>query len=134
MPLDPQCQNLLAALASMDLPAFADMTPEATRQAVHGFTMLMGEPEVVAGVEDRQLPGPGGPVPVRIYTPAGAGPGPLPVLVWFHLGGFVFAPSSGWTPSPGRWPTARAASSCRSTTASPPSIPIPPPATTPGRR
>jgi acetyl esterase len=89
MPLDPQCQNLLAALAAMDLPAFADMTPEATRQAVQGF-MLMGEPEVVAGVEDRQLPGPGGPVPVRIYTPADADPGPLPVLVWFHLGGFVF--------------------------------------------
>jgi acetyl esterase len=90
MPLDPQCQALLAAVESMGLPAFADMTPIQTRETVMGFTMLMGEPEEVAKVEDRELPGPQGAVPVRIYTPAGAGPGPLPVLVWFHLGGFVF--------------------------------------------
>ena len=90
MPLDPQCQALLGAIESMGLPAFADMTPEETRASVQGFTMLMGEPEEVVKVEDRQIPSPDGAVPVRIYTPAGAGPGPLPVLVWFHLGGFVF--------------------------------------------
>ena len=90
MPLDPQCQAVLAAIDSMGLPAFADMTPEQTRQTVMGFTMLMGEPEEMAKVEDRELPGPQGAVPVRIYTPAGADSDPLPVLVWFHLGGFVF--------------------------------------------
>jgi acetyl esterase len=90
MPLDPQCQGLLAAMESMGLPAFADQTPEQTRETVLGLSMLMGEPEEVAGVEDRALPGPDGPVPVRIYTPVDAGPGPLPVVVWFHLGGFVF--------------------------------------------
>ncbi len=90
MPLDPQCQALLTAIESMGLPAFADMSPDETRQAVMGFKMLMGEPEEVAAVEDRELPGAAAPVPVRIYTPAGAGPGPLPVVVWFHLGGFVF--------------------------------------------
>ncbi|MGH9039120.1 MAG: alpha/beta hydrolase fold domain-containing protein, partial [Acidimicrobiia bacterium] len=89
MPLDPQAQAMLTAMESMGLPAYADLTPEQTRESVLGFTMLMGSPEDV-GVEDRLLPGADGTVPVRIYTPAGAGPGPLPVLVWFHLGGFVF--------------------------------------------
>jgi acetyl esterase len=90
MPLDPQCQALLTAIESMEVPAFADITPEQCREVIQGFTMLMGEPEEVAKVEDREIPGPHGPVPVRIYVPADAGPGPLPVVVHFHGGGFVF--------------------------------------------
>jgi acetyl esterase len=35
------------------------------------------------------LPGPAGPLPIRIYTPSGAGP--FPVIVYFHGGGFVIA-------------------------------------------
>jgi acetyl esterase len=38
-------------------------------------------------VENRTIPGPDGPIPVRIYTPTGSGPHPL--LVFFHGGGFV---------------------------------------------
>ncbi len=38
-------------------------------------------------IEDRTLDGPGGPLPVRVYTPKAAGP--LPLLVYFHGGGFV---------------------------------------------
>jgi len=41
----------------------------------------------VAKVEDRNIPGPGGEIPVRIYTPEGSGP--FPILVWFHGGGWV---------------------------------------------
>ncbi len=44
----------------------------------------------MASVEDRMIPGRDGSVPVRIYRPAGA-EGPLPVLVYYHGGGFVFA-------------------------------------------
>ena len=39
------------------------------------------------GIEDRHLDGPGGPLPVRIYTPRGASG--LPLLVYLHGGGFV---------------------------------------------
>ncbi len=46
-------------------------------------------PEAVGKVVDRVIPGPGGNLPVRIYTPAG--PGPFPVIVYFHGGGFVIA-------------------------------------------
>ena len=38
---------------------------------------------------DQTIPGPTGPLPVRIYTPSGAGP--FPVVVYFHGGGWVLA-------------------------------------------
>jgi acetyl esterase/lipase len=38
---------------------------------------------------EQTLPGPTGPLPVRIYTPAGAGP--FPLIVYFHGGGWVIA-------------------------------------------
>ncbi len=38
-------------------------------------------------VHDRELPGPGRTVPVRIYRPEA--PGPLPVLIYMHGGGWV---------------------------------------------
>src|SRR5690625_470989 len=40
-------------------------------------------------IEDTRAPGPHGPVPVRIYTPAAAAEGPRPVLVWCHGGAFM---------------------------------------------
>ena len=43
-------------------------------------------------VEDREIPGPHGPVPVRIYTPHSRqtpAEGPRPCLVWLHGGGFM---------------------------------------------
>jgi acetyl esterase len=42
-------------------------------------------PELRA-VEDRTIVGPGGDLPIRIYTPDG--PAPMPVTMWFHGGGF----------------------------------------------
>lgn len=48
---------------------------------------LDAEPPAVAHVEDRTVPGPGGPIPVRLYTPDVARP--CPVLVFFHGGGWV---------------------------------------------
>ena len=40
-------------------------------------------------IEDREIPGPHGPVPVRIYTPQTAAAGPRPCLIWCHGGGFM---------------------------------------------
>ncbi len=41
----------------------------------------------VAGIADRAIPGPAGDIPIRVYTPMGAGQ--FPLLVYFHGGGFV---------------------------------------------
>jgi acetyl esterase len=38
---------------------------------------------------DRLIDGPGGPLPVRVYRPASAGTQPLPIIVFFHGGGWV---------------------------------------------
>jgi acetyl esterase len=47
------------------------------------------EPEPVAVVYDRDLPGPAGDIPVRVYRPQPIGGDPLPVVVYFHGGGWV---------------------------------------------
>lgn len=39
-------------------------------------------------IEDREAPGPHGPVPVRVYTPTAEPGGPRPVLVFCHGGSF----------------------------------------------
>ena len=47
--------------------------------------------QAVPGVthKDTTIPGPAGPLPVRIYTPQGTGP--FPVIVYYHGGGWVIA-------------------------------------------
>jgi len=48
-------------------------------------------PVPVGWVDEHHIPGPAGPLPVRIYFPLDPGPSreKLPVLVYFHGGGFV---------------------------------------------
>lgn len=41
--------------------------------------------------KDMTYPAAGGTQPIRIYTPEGAGSGPLPVIVYYHGGGWVIA-------------------------------------------
>jgi acetyl esterase len=41
----------------------------------------------VYAVEDRDIPGPAGSIPVRVYRPSAEAP--LPIVVWFHGGGWV---------------------------------------------
>ncbi len=47
---------------------------------------LVGDPEPVARVEDRLIPGPGGGLPIRVYTPQRRSGG---AVVYFHGGGWV---------------------------------------------
>jgi acetyl esterase len=54
-----------------------------------GRTAVSPEPPDVASVRDLAAPGLGGPIPLRLYRGAGTGDGPLPVLMFFHGGGWV---------------------------------------------
>lgn len=56
------------------------------------------EPEAVGKIENRKIPGPGGMLPIRIYTPKGAGP--FPVLLYIHGGGWVIADLDTYDASP----------------------------------
>jgi len=88
MPLDPQAQAFLDQMEALNAPALNTLTPEDARKAFEMMAELLEmEPEPIAKSEDRMIPGPGGQIPVRIYTPEGSEP--FPVLVFFHGGGFV---------------------------------------------
>jgi acetyl esterase len=59
---------------------------------------ILGKAARGTSMADRSIPGPGGGLPVRVYTAPGAAPGsaagapaaPRPLVVYFHGGGFVF--------------------------------------------
>jgi len=88
MPLDPQAKAFLDQLAAMGgAPLRAQPIPEA-RMLMTALAGMSGTPDIpLAQVENRTIPGPGGAIPVRVYTPAGTGPHPL--LLYFHGGGWV---------------------------------------------
>ncbi|MFN8624623.1 MAG: alpha/beta hydrolase [Candidatus Binatia bacterium] len=88
MPLDPQVQAFLDQVETMGIPAFDAVSVEEARAASGGFTALQGVPEAVGSVDNLVAPGPNGVIPVRVYTPEQDGP--LPILVYFHGGGWVF--------------------------------------------
>ena len=57
-------------------------------QSADAMAAMAGPEQSVARVENRTIPGPGGPIPVRVYWPATGRK--LPVFVYFHGGGWVF--------------------------------------------
>ncbi len=90
MPLDPQIQQVIDVMQSLNFPGLSALPVEQARQAIAMMGGDRPEPPAVADVTDRTIPGPDGDVPVRIYRPAGATPGEaLPVVVFFHGGGWV---------------------------------------------
>ena len=86
MALDPDMKALLDQMAAAKVPAFHQLTPVAARDQMARRTAT-GDPVAVASVLNRTIPGPGGDIPIRIYTPSGSGP--FGVFVYFHGGGWV---------------------------------------------
>jgi acetyl esterase len=87
MPLDPQVRTYLDTLAAANLPPVETLTPEEARRQMIVASVALGPAEAVYAVEDRWIDGAADKLPVRIYRPSGARP--LPVLVYFHGGGWV---------------------------------------------
>jgi len=87
--LDPQVRRFLDRLAAATPRGAAALTVAERRASLERLAALGGEPEPVARIEKRSIPGPGGLLRIWTYTPAGAGMGLLPGLVYFHGGGFV---------------------------------------------
>ncbi|MCW5891990.1 MAG: alpha/beta hydrolase [bacterium] len=87
MALDPQAKQLLDQMAAMGTPPLESLPVADARLLMESMRGLMGEPEPIAHVEDRTVPGPGGTIPARLYRPAGDAP--LPLLVYYHGGGWV---------------------------------------------
>ena len=93
-----QMQAVLDELAALGAKPLNTLTVEQARtqptpaDAVRSLLVKQGKstaPEAVGSVVNRTFPGPGGALPIRIYTPAGTGP--FPVVLYIHGGGWVIA-------------------------------------------
>ena len=85
MAIHPQCRAFLDQLVAMGGKPLHELSPQEARARALPPD-LAGPEEAVERVEDRTVPGPGGPIPVRVYAPGG---GQRPALIYFHGGGFV---------------------------------------------
>lgn len=90
MPLDPQVKAFLEMLAAEGAPPRETQTvAEARRQMLEQSARRAGPQQPMPRVENHVIPGPAGDLPVRIYHPASVDTAPLPILVYFHGGGWV---------------------------------------------
>jgi acetyl esterase/lipase len=104
---DAQMQAVLDQLQKLGAKPIEALTPAQARaqpspaDAVKAVLKAQGKPvtpEPVAKMQDSTFPGPGGPVPIRIYTPRGTGP--MPVILYIHGGGWVIANLDTYDASP----------------------------------
>jgi acetyl esterase len=86
MPLDPEVVLYLEQARELGVRPVEELTPaEARAQAEATASDLFGTADEVASVTDVEIEG----VPVRRYLPSASGKGGLPLVVYFHGGGWV---------------------------------------------
>ena len=89
MRLDPQVQELLAAMAESGIAPVHEMSPDEARAQFEAVAAARPAPEVTLdSVVESRIPGPAGEIPVRTYRPVASAP--VPGIVYFHGGGHVF--------------------------------------------
>ena len=86
MPLDPIVKTLIDALAELNLPSWDTLAPP-RRGNRCGRSHRSARRKMLRGSRIGRSQGPNGPIPVRIQQPQGETP--IPVLVYFHGGGWV---------------------------------------------
>jgi acetyl esterase len=88
--VNPKVLALIAAMEAAFPTPDDSMTAEELRAGVHAAAAgtIPDDPEPIAHVEDRTVPGPAGEIRIRVYRPAGA-PAVAPAIVFMHGGGFV---------------------------------------------
>jgi acetyl esterase/lipase len=94
MPLDPRVKRFLNLLAAGNPPDARQVTVDERRAGLAALMKFAGPEVAVDRVEDRVLPGPGGALRVRLYSPLHAERSAphaeaLPGLIYFHGGGLV---------------------------------------------
>ncbi|QEV21762.1 alpha/beta hydrolase [Streptomyces alboniger] len=89
MPLHTDSERVLRALDEQGFPAFEQVSVAVIRELLDGLIQVQGPPAPMAQVTDTSVPGPGGPIPVRVYRPGPPDGRPRPLVVFFHGGGWV---------------------------------------------
>lgn len=88
--LHPQARALLDLMVERAVPPTHTLSPQEARAAYRDRrSVTQPDPPAVAIVSDLQASGPHGPIPLRLYKPAPDNSVLLPVLVYFHGGGWV---------------------------------------------
>lgn len=86
--LDPEMQ-LLLKLQGLEGPAAETVAISRGRKIIVSSSRLAGGNQPIGAVTDRTIDGPGGPLPLRFYTPRGL-TGKSPALLFFHGGGWIY--------------------------------------------
>ena len=95
--LDGRAQWFLKLLAHGNQPPLHTMSVVEARENYDAFMQLLGgRPAPVSEIVDRTLPGPAGPIRVRIYRPAGTVARLLPTILYFHGGGWAIGSLEGY--------------------------------------
>ncbi len=106
---DADMQKVLKELAALGGKPIASISPEEARKqptpadAVKKVLEKDGKPTApleMAKVENKKIPGAAGQIDARIYTPKTDVKGPLPVIAYWHGGGFVIADLDVYDASP----------------------------------
>ena len=89
MPLDPEVRKIISSSPPLPEDLSSLSAQELRRNADRGMLSLYTEREPIGSVEDISVRTRDGSIGARIYRPAGGG-GPLPLIVYYHGGGFVY--------------------------------------------
>jgi acetyl esterase len=91
MALDPQAQAVLDLVVKSGRPAYHTLSPKEARQLFRETRPASTpSPPAIGSVRPVTADGPHGPIPLRVYRPAGVPDStPLPAYVSFHGGGWV---------------------------------------------
>lgn len=89
MTLDPLMRGFIDTLAATPGPKVWEITPDEMRAGFRAMVKAHGPKDTPIGkVNNLTIPGPGGDLALRVYTPVAAGSDALPALVFFHGGAF----------------------------------------------
>jgi len=87
--LDKQLDALMAQARAAGMPDLCDLPLPAARGLYRQIMAASGSPTAGLSMRELRIPGaaPDTTMPLRVYTPQHEGP--LPVVVWYHGGGYV---------------------------------------------
>ncbi len=85
--LAPEVKTFLGRLRKTPVPAISIDSYKMMRQFALSMVTKVERTDFSGKIEDMAIPGPGGAIPIRVYTPTGTTS--LPLLLYFHGGGWV---------------------------------------------
>lgn len=90
MALDAFVKGLIDQMAANPMPKLWEVPAIQGREMYRMMASALEPPAVAIGkIENTTMPGPGGPLKLRIYTPVAQSGSALPALIYFHGGGWV---------------------------------------------